>query len=48
MVKPIKIKGSGVISSMVQSNCYIVMEENLEGIGQGERCNVLLYRSLQI
>lgn len=47
-VMPIKIKGSGIIQSMVQSNCYIVIEENLEGIAKGETCDVLLYPSLQI
>ena len=48
MVKPLKIKGSGIIRSMVQSNSYIIIEENLEGIGKGEECNVLLYDSLTI
>ena len=48
IVKPLKIKGSGIIRSMVQSNSYIIIEENLEGIGKGEKCNVLLYDSLTI
>jgi len=48
MVRPLKIKGSGIIRSMVESNSYIVIEENLEGIGKGEECNVLLYDSLTI
>ncbi len=48
MVRPLKIKGSGIIRSMVESNSYIVIEENLEGIGEGEECNVLLYDSLTI
>jgi len=48
MVRPLKIKGSGIIRSMVQSNSYIIIEENLEGIGKGEECNVLLYDSLPI
>ncbi len=46
-VEPLKIKGSGIIRSLVESDCYIVIEENLEGVGEGEECKVLLYDSLQ-
>ncbi|AEG19347.1 molybdopterin molybdotransferase MoeA [Methanobacterium paludis] len=48
MVKPLKIKGSGIIRSMVESNCYIIIEENLEGVEAGEECEVILYDSLQV
>jgi len=48
MVRPLKIKGSGMIRSMVESNSYIVIEENLEGIDEGEECNVILYDSLRV
>jgi molybdopterin molybdotransferase len=48
MVTPLKIKGSGIIRSMVESNSYIIIEENLEGIDQGADCDVLLYDSLNI
>ena len=47
-VRPLKIKGSGIIRSMVESDSYIVIEENLEGIGEGEECNVLIYDALTI
>ncbi|HNS24941.1 MAG TPA: molybdopterin molybdotransferase MoeA [Methanobacteriaceae archaeon] len=47
-VRPLKIKGSGIIKSMVDSDCYIVMDENLEGVGSGEKCQVLPYHSLQV
>ncbi|MEN6329160.1 MAG: gephyrin-like molybdotransferase Glp [Methanobacteriaceae archaeon] len=47
-VRPLKIKGSGIIRSMVDSDCYIIMEENLEGVGSGEECKVLPYHSLQV
>jgi molybdopterin molybdotransferase len=43
MVCPLKIKGSGIIRSMVESDCYIIIPENLEGIAEGEECDVLLY-----
>jgi molybdopterin molybdotransferase len=46
MVRPLKINGSGIIRSMVESNAYIIIEENVEGIGKGEECNVLPYDSL--
>jgi molybdopterin molybdotransferase len=47
-VKPLKIKGSGIIRSMVESNSYIIIEENLEGIMEGEMCDVLLYNSQRV
>ncbi|NYT18462.1 MAG: molybdopterin molybdotransferase MoeA, partial [Methanobacteriales archaeon] len=47
-VRPLKIKGSGIIRSMVESDCYIIMEENLEGVGSGEKCIVLPYHFLQV
>ncbi len=47
-VNPLKIKGSGIIRSMVESDAYIIIEENLEGIGEGEECNVLTYDSLKV
>ena len=48
MVRPLKIKGSGIIRSMVESNSYIIIEENVEGIGKGEECDVLSYDSLTV
>lgn len=47
-VCPLKIDGSGIIRSMVESNCYILIEENVEGINEGEECDVLLYDSLKV
>jgi molybdopterin molybdotransferase len=47
-VYPLKIKGSGIIRSMVESNSYIIIPENVEGVGKGEECNVLLYHSLKV
>lgn len=47
LVNPLKIKGSGIIRSMVESDSYIIIEENLEGIAEGEECEVLLYDSLK-
>ncbi len=47
MVRPLKIKGSGIIRSMVESDSYIIIPENQEGIGEGEECQVLPYQSLK-
>ena len=47
-VYPLKIDGSGIIRSMVESDCYILIEENIEGINEGEECDVLLYNSLKV
>lgn len=48
LVQPLKIDGSGIIRSMVESDCYILIEENVEGINEGEECDVLLYDSLKV
>jgi len=33
---------------MVESNSYILIEENLEGLGEGEDCKVVMYDSLRL
>lgn len=47
-VTAILSRGSGVMRSMVDSNCYIFIEEDLEGIKEGEECLVLLFDSFQV
>lgn len=47
-VKPVQSRGSGIIRSMVESNAYIVIDENLEGIAEGEECEVLLFDSMTL
>ncbi|ASJ02798.1 molybdopterin molybdenumtransferase MoeA [Thermococcus profundus] len=41
--KPIKKKGSGIISSLVESNGYITIPEDSEGYLEGEEVEVVLY-----
>jgi len=41
--KPIKKKGSGIISSLVESNGYLVIPEDSEGYLEGEEVEVTLY-----
>ncbi|MDI9618661.1 gephyrin-like molybdotransferase Glp [Methanothermobacter sp.] len=48
IVKPVQSRGSGIIRSMVESNAYIVIDENLEGIAEGEECEVLLFDSMTL
>ena len=47
VVRPLKIKGSGIIKSMVESDSYIIIPENKEGIVEGETCLVLPYQSFK-
>ena len=47
-VSPIKISGSGIMRSMVESDSYVLIEENLEGIEDGEDCKVVMYDSLRL
>lgn len=47
LVRPLKIKGSGIIRSMVESDSYIIIPENQEGVFEGENCWVLPYQSLK-
>ena len=42
-VEPIRVSGSGILSSMTKSNGFIVIEENKEGIEEGERVAVVAY-----
>ena len=46
-VTPLNIKGSTIIKSLVDSNSYIIIEENLEGVEEGGKCDVLLYDSYE-
>ena len=47
-VSPLKISGSGIIRSMVESDSYVLIEENLEGLEEGEGCKVVMYDSLRL
>jgi molybdopterin molybdotransferase len=43
-VEPIRITGSGVISSLIKSDGYILIPENVEGYEKGELVDVYLLR----
>lgn len=40
---PIRLSGSGVISSIAKSAGYILIKENIEGINKGEKCKFYYY-----
>jgi molybdopterin molybdotransferase len=46
--QPISAKGSGSISTMTQSNGYLIVPENREGIVEGETVVVQMFGSLEV
>jgi len=47
IAEPIRVKGSGVISSMVRANGIIIVPEGKEGLEEGEEVEVILIRTLE-
>jgi molybdopterin molybdotransferase len=45
---PISAKGSGSISTMTQSNGYVILDEDCEGIAEGETVTVHMFASLEV
>ncbi|MDR2873801.1 MAG: molybdopterin molybdotransferase MoeA [Methanobrevibacter sp.] len=39
-------KGSGIIHSMVQSNSYLIIDDNSEGIEKGDMSNIIFFKSM--
>ncbi len=48
LAKPVSARGSGLISTMTESNGYVVTPENVEGIEEGEIVPVHLFDSLEV
>ena len=48
LAEPVSAKGSGSISTMTQSNGYVVVPENREGVGEGETVIVEMFGSLEV
>ena len=42
-VEPLRVSGSGILSSMTKSNGFVVIAENKEGIEKGKKIEVTLY-----
>ncbi len=47
IVNPKLSRGSTIISTLMSANAYIVIEENREGVFEGETCDVLLFDSFK-
>ena len=45
--EPVRIKGSGVLTTMTKANGYVVIPENREGLDEGESVNVHLFYSVE-
>ncbi len=46
--EPVSAKGSGSISTMTQSNGYLIVPENREGVNEGETVIVQMFGSLEV
>ncbi|MEM4251031.1 MAG: hypothetical protein QW828_04295 [Candidatus Bathyarchaeia archaeon] len=44
--EPVRSTGSGVISSMVNANGFLVIPEHVEGVDEGEEVDVVLFKPL--
>ncbi|HLN88441.1 MAG TPA: gephyrin-like molybdotransferase Glp [Candidatus Binatia bacterium] len=47
VAEPVSAKGSGSISTMTQSNGYVIVPENREGVSEGETVIVEMFGSLE-
>jgi molybdopterin molybdotransferase len=48
LAKPVSVRGSGLISTITESNGYVVTPENVEGVEEGEIVPVHLFDSLEV
>jgi molybdopterin molybdotransferase len=48
IAEPVSAKGSGSISTMTQSNGYVVVPENREGVAEGEIVVVQMFASVEV
>ena len=46
--EPVSAKGSGAISTMTQSNGYLIVPENREGVSEGETVIVQMFGGLEV
>jgi len=43
LAEPVRVKGAGYLSTLTRANGYVVIPENLEGLGEGEYVTVHLF-----
>jgi molybdopterin molybdotransferase len=48
IAEPVSAKGSGAISTMTQSNGYLIVSENREGVTEGETVTVHMFSSVEV
>jgi len=48
IVEPVSAKGSSAISTMTQSNGYVVISENCEGLSEGETVLVYMFSDIMV
>ncbi len=48
VAEPVSAKGSGAISTMTQSNGYVIVAENREGVTEGETVMVSMFENVEI
>jgi molybdopterin molybdotransferase len=47
VAEPVSAKGSGSMSTMTQSNGYLIVEENREGVSEGENVTIHMFASVE-
>ncbi len=47
IAEPVSAKGSGSMSTMTQSNGYLIVEENREGVSEGENVTIHMFASVE-
>lgn len=47
LAEPVRVKGSGIITSMIKSNGYVVIPDNREGLEKGESVRVYLFDKIE-
>jgi molybdopterin molybdotransferase len=45
--EPVRVKGSGVLTTMTKANGYVIISENREGLEEGELVNVHLFSGIE-
>ena len=48
VAEPISAKGSGAISTMTQSNGFLVIDEDREGVNEGETVLIHMFGSAEV
>jgi molybdenum cofactor synthesis domain-containing protein len=47
IASPVRMKGSGILSSMIRANGFLIIPEDREGVDEGEEVEIQLFRPLK-